>query len=172
MGADSKTISEIVEGMGTFANKYVKLDFKHIFAMELSLCKKGLVRLSGFHLDIMNLIEKSGIFEFRHRIPHPNGCYTATLYYKGQYVKKITFFPAHWSRQEAVDAILEVYKKHVKMLKKEGIIPTLNREGKYTIKGLAKEAVEIEMHITQNGTIKTAYPVLQTQKKSISKILT
>ena len=41
-----------------------------------------------------------------------------------------------------------------------GAIAELNTEGKFIIRGLITEGIEIEMILTQKGKLITAYPIL------------
>jgi hypothetical protein len=43
---------------------------------------------------------------------------------------------------------------------KSGVKPTATKDNKYLIKGAIEEGIEIEMRITKNGHVITAYPVL------------
>jgi hypothetical protein len=101
------------------------------------------------------MIEKSGIFHFTDRIVHESGFYSAKLYYGENYVKRITFFPSHWSREQVISKVYEAYNNFVK----SGLEAEL-KNGKYLIKGFTDEGITIEMYITTSGHIKTAYPVL------------
>ncbi|HLW73211.1 MAG TPA: EndoU domain-containing protein [Candidatus Babeliales bacterium] len=67
-----------------------------------------------------------------------------------------TFFPADWSRSQVIDKILEAYES----FKASGINAHLARDGKYEIIGLTQEGIQIKMHITQDGIIKSAYPII------------
>jgi uncharacterized protein VirK/YbjX len=106
---------------------------------------------------IMNLLEKSGVIEFFDKVVYKNGFYQATLRHNSHVVKQTaTFFPAHWSREQVMKKIYEAYENFIK----SGLKPHLARDGKYIIKGTIKEGIEIEMYITKNGHIRTAYPIL------------
>jgi hypothetical protein len=49
-----------VKGFAEFANKYIKIDYEHILGMALEFNHRGMAKISGFHHDFMQLIEKSG----------------------------------------------------------------------------------------------------------------
>lgn len=66
------------------------------------------------------------------------------------------FFSAHWSREKVINAIYEAYNDFAQ----RGYKYTLQPDGKYLLKGVIKEGVEIEMYVTKNGKIVTAYPRL------------
>jgi Bacterial EndoU nuclease len=100
------------------------------------------------------MIEKSGIFEFANKVVDITGVYKAELLYMGEHVKEITFFPAHWSREQVISKIYEAYDNFIK----SGALTELRPDGKYLIKGLTNEGIEIEMLISQKGKIVTAYP--------------
>ena len=116
-----------------------------------------LAYIGGFHHDFMQMIEKSGIFQFADRIVHESGFYSAKLYYGENYVKHITFFPAEWSREMVVTKIYEAYDSFVK----SGAPLIAQPNGKFKIQGFIKEGIEIEICITQKGEILTAYPLLK-----------
>src|SRR5690606_20709333 len=120
--------------------------------------KKGtLSNISGFHHDFYGYIEKNGPFEFVNKVMHKSGCYTVDILHEGFTVKKEgTFFPKEWSREKVVDKIYEA----VENFKKSGAVPELTDKGKYKISGLTSEGIKIEMYITKNGQITTAYPKL------------
>lgn len=146
------------KGFGTFANKNVKIDYKHILGMNLRFNGRGGISgISGFHHDMMNVIEKSGVFEFASKVIHKSGFYKAKLLQNGNLIKEITFFPSHWSRKQVMNAVIEAYDN----FKSTGRIPQMRSDGKFLIKGFTKEGIEIEMYITQNMLITTAYPVLK-----------
>ena len=146
-----------VKGFAEFSNKYIKFDYEHIFGMKLSFSKKGVPQLGGFHHDFMGKIEKSGVFKFVDKIIYENGYYKAILKYKGDIAKSsATFFPAHWSQEKVMETILEAYNKFIQ----SGKQIKLEKGGKYLIDVAIEENVRIHIHITQNGLITSAYPVL------------
>ncbi len=147
-----------VKGFAESSNKYLKPDYKHILGMDLSFSKRGIPQIDGFHHDIMNCLENSGIVEFRNKVIYENGFYRATLLYNGEVVKKIaTFFPAHWSREQVINKIYEAYNNFIQ----SGMKPVLEPSGKYKIDVLLNEQLNICMYITKDGTIKTVYPILK-----------
>ena len=152
-----KLFDNTVKGFAEFSNKYIKIDYEHIFGMELRFSKKGLLQISGFHHDLKNAIEKSGLIEFANKIITKSGFYEVTLFHEGNVAKKVaTFFPAHWSREKVISKIHEAYNNFLKSGEKA--IP--KDGGKYVIRGLIEEGIKIEMYITANGVITTAYPIL------------
>jgi hypothetical protein len=80
----------------------------------------------------------------------------ASLYSAGEIKRGKTFFPSDWSREKVISAIYEVYENFIQ----SGVRPLLAKDGKYELSGFTKEGIKIEMYITQNGTIATAYPKL------------
>ena len=70
--------------------------------------------------------------------------------------KEKTFFPAHWSRGKVIDKICEAYSN----FQKNGGIPILEKDGKYSLIGFTNENIEIQMYITKKGQIVTAYPIV------------
>jgi hypothetical protein len=118
--------------------------------------KNTLSGISGFHHDFMGAVEKSGLMKFV-RIAEKNGCYMADIIVDGQRIPGKTFFPQHWSREEVISKIYEAYENFIK----SGVIPELGNDGKYKIRALTNERIKIEMHITQKGHIKSAYPIIK-----------
>jgi hypothetical protein len=122
----------------------------------LSFSRLGVPQISGFHHDLLNAVEKSGMFEFANKIIEKGGFYTADLFHQGQFVKSISFFPAHWPREKVIEAIGEVYDNFIK----SGEIAELLSNGKYRIVGALQNGIKIEMYITKKGKITSAYPLL------------
>ena len=54
------TFRTACKGIERCADKYVKIDFKHLFTMKPHWNKNGILDIKGFHHDLGNLIEKSG----------------------------------------------------------------------------------------------------------------
>ncbi len=146
------------KGFGTFSNKFIKIDYDHILGIKPKFNDKGVLSgISGFHHDIGGVIEKSGIFEFTNKVVHTSGVYSCKLFNKGNFIKDITFFPHTWSRQQVMNAIFEAYDN----FKKSGAHGILQPNGKWLIEGVTKEGITIEMYVTQNALITTAYPILK-----------
>lgn len=103
----------------------------------------------------MNFIEQRGILKFSNKIIHDSGFYTAEIIVEGKSFQK-TFFPANWSQEKVINAIYEAYNDFAR----RGYHYTLMPDGKYLLKGTIKEGIEIEMYVTKNGKIVTAYPRL------------
>jgi hypothetical protein len=144
------------KGFGEFANKYVKIDYGHILGMELFFNDKNLQRLSGFHHDFMNTVEKSGALQFMNKVCSNAGFYGADLVVDGMRFPKKTFFPAHWSRETVISKIYEAYDNFIKHGAQAELLPS----GKYKCIGEVLEGVKIEFYITKSGKIVTAYPLL------------
>ena len=71
--------------------------------------------------------------------------------------KKITtFFPSHWTREKVAESIHEAYDDFIARNEK----PTTNKEGVSIVHGFNKEKVKIEMYITSDNIMQTAYPLL------------
>jgi len=142
-----------------FGNKYLKPEYKHILGMELVFGRNDILsKISGFHHDSMNFLEKSGVIEFANKVVYENGFYKATLCHNGNVVKRMaTFFPADWSRKQVIEAIYEAYTDFIK----SGMKPVLEPDGKYRIDAVFNKQVTIRMHITKDAVIKTAYPILE-----------
>jgi hypothetical protein len=146
-----------IKGTAEFSNKYMKIDYEHILGMELKNYQKKQLKIGGFHLDPMNKIENSGIFEFKNKVISPNGVYKADVMYNGKIAKwEGTFFPADWSREKVISKIYEAYDNFIK----NGGSPDLMRDRKYKVEGFTQEGIKVVMHITENGLITSAYPKL------------
>jgi hypothetical protein len=102
----------------------------------------------------MHVIEKTDIFKFVDKVVYEHGFYEARIFYGEEFVKRITFFPSHWSRKQVIEKIYEAYNNAAK-----SGVPFKEQGGKYIIEGLTSEGAKIRMYITKNGIIKTAYPV-------------
>ncbi len=138
-------------------DKWLKLDMEHFFGMDVSWGKKGKANLGGFHQDLDNKILNQGIFEFADKVMYDHGFWKAKIFYKGDFVKNGTFFPSDWSREKVVSKIFEAYQNAVN----SGIKLVPDDSGKYFLEGFTNEGIEIAMHITQKGHIKTVYPVFK-----------
>jgi hypothetical protein len=146
-----------IKGFAEFANKYIKIDYEHILGIAVEFSRRGLAQIGGFHHDFMQKIEKSGVLEFVNKIMYEHGFYKATLLHNGEIAKRtVTLFPAHWSREKVMNKICEAYNNW----KNSGVEPVLVKGDKYRIKGIIEEGIEIEMLITKNMRIVTAYPIL------------
>jgi hypothetical protein len=138
--------------------KEIKIAHEHILGMELNVSDKGVVTIGGFHHDPMRYVDTSGFFELVDRVNLPSGVYGGQLKYQGYTVKyEASFFPSHWSREKVVDKIYEAYNYFVKS---KAALKT-ERDGKYLITGFTSEGIEIKMHMTKNGVITSAYPILK-----------
>jgi hypothetical protein len=145
------------KGFGEFANKHVKIAYEHILGMELSFSKKGMPHINGFHIDHMNTVEKSGIVEFSNKVMYKDGFYSAELLFNGKTAKKTaTFFPAHWTNEQVIDAIFEAYDNFIK----NGAKPEAIAKNNYILQGNISTGQTIEIICTPNGNFKTAYPIM------------
>lgn len=140
-----------------FGNKYLKPQYKHIFGIDLYFSRRGIPQISGFHHDLLQMIENSGVFQFTNKIIHESNFYSAKLYCGENLVKEITFFPSEWSREQVINKIYEAYDN----FKKSGAPLIAEQNGKFKIQGVIKEGITIEMCITQKAEILTAYPLLK-----------
>jgi hypothetical protein len=149
------TFNTACKGVGRCADKYVKIDLKHIFTMKPHWNKKGMLDIKGFHHDLGNFVEKSGKILFKNKEMFADGFYSAKLCFQkqGRLITK-TFFPAHWTREQVIEAILEALNN----FKKSGKVATLKPNGKYQIIEKIKNGIEIEICLTQKGKILTAFP--------------
>jgi len=145
------------KGFAEFANKYLKIDYKHILGFELQFTRRGMPSLGGLHHDFMNVIEKSGVLEFANKIMYESGFYKVEARYLGNKVKDITFFPAHWSREQVMSKIFEAYDNFIKNGAKFIEIPG----GKYFIESKTNDGIDIVMYITKKGLITSAYPTFK-----------
>jgi len=145
------------KGWGAFSNKVIKINYEHILGMSPRFNGKGSASgMGGFHHDFMGAIEQSGLIKFVNKVIDKTGVYSATIIVNGTEIPGKTFFPAIWSRKQVMAAIFEAYDN----FKKSGIEPVLRNDLKYKIRGITKEGIEIEMYVTQNMLITSAYPIL------------
>lgn len=156
LGAIRSLFDNKIKGVAELANKWLKIEYEHILGMELSFSRRGTLKIGGFHHDFMQTIEKSNLFEFTEKVIHKTGFYKAKLYFKGDPVKEITFFPSEWPRQKVIEKIHEAYGNFVK----SGAALELQNDGKYLVRGIIEENITIEMYITAKGKIVTAFPKL------------
>jgi hypothetical protein len=152
-----KSLDNKVKGFLECANKYLKPEYEHILGINPISGRNGISKIGGFHHDNMHSFRKSGILEFVDLAKTESGFYKADIFSAGRYIDTKTFFPAHWSRKQVMEKILETCESFIK----SGLQPTLTKDGKYLIKHMIENGVEIEMYITKSGHIKTAYPVLK-----------
>jgi hypothetical protein len=84
-------------------------------------------------------------------------CYIAELLIDNNLcVPNRTFFPSHWTPEKVTNKINEAYDN----FKKSNTAPILNCKGRYTIRGFTREGIEIEMIVTKDAEIQTAYPII------------
>jgi hypothetical protein len=84
-------------------------------------------------------------------------CYIAELIIDNNLrVPNRTFFPSHWPREKVMSKISEAYDN----FKRSNLTPILNCKGRYTLRGFTREGIEIEMIMTQDAEIRTAYPII------------
>ncbi len=145
-----------VKGFAEFANKFIKIEYKHVLGMGLVFDAQGRAKFSGFHHDLMNAIEKSGAIEFANKVMHKNGFYSADLIIDGLKTPK-TFFPSEWPRDKVIEKIYEAYHNFIK----SGVIPKPRPNEKYLISGTIAEGIDIEMWVTKKAKVVTAYPLLK-----------
>ena len=125
--------------------------------MEPKWHKGSIDKLGGFHHDLAGIMENSKLVQLSNKIVKENGCYIADVIIEGKCFRDKTFFPQDWPRQKVIDKICEAYKNSIK----EGNLPLLGRDGKYSLQCYTNEGIEITMYITQNGELKTAYPIIK-----------
>lgn len=149
--------SNKIKGVAELANKYIKIDCKHILGIDLSFTRRGRADIGGFHHDLIQAIEKADIIKFANKVIHENGCYSADLVYMGEIIKPYaTFFPSEWSREKVVSKIYEAYENFAK-----SGAQLVEKGGKYLVDGKTNEGIRIRMYIKKNGLIVTAFPVLK-----------
>ena len=124
---------------------------KHIFKGEIN-DKRG--KATGWHYEPTGNKEKGTyVLEETRSPPDPHGVYEGNVMIDG--VKKdrrSTFFPKDWTEKQVESAIEEAYKAR-KPDREPGI---------YT--GQTASGVEVEMQLTNNGQIHTAYPLYKGPK--------
>ena len=136
-----------------FFEKELNIDYAHILGVDIKWheTKEMWKNFGGCHHDYAGLLEKSKAATITKTVIRNDGCYYAEVLIAGKKQNR-AFFPQHWSREDVAKKIWEAYEN------KSGIKPILQDNGTYKIKGLTSEGILIEMCITQNGTMNTAYP--------------
>ena len=140
---------------------------KHVLGIEIktkTLATGKIKRkLTGFHHDYKNLLEKDGIIGIKNKIVCPKtGFYKADILWEGRSYGK-TFFPPHWSREKVAKKILEAYRNPKKN-------PHLQDNGNWLINGLIDEDIEIVLVLNkEKSQIITAYPDALELLKKIKK---
>jgi hypothetical protein len=104
----------------------------------------------------METIKKSGLFKIIHKKIETNGCYIADIIVDGTCIPGKTFFPQDWPRKKVISKIYEAYENFTQ----SGAIAKNELGGKYIIRGITQEGIEIEMFITKDGQMTTAYPIV------------
>lgn len=147
------------KGFAEFSNKHIKIPYEHILGIELKWneAKNTLSGISGFHHDFMGAVENSGLLTFVKKGVEKNGCYLADIIVDNARVPGKTFFPQNWSREKTISKIHEAYDNFIK----NGATAYVEKRGKYVLQGMTEEGIKIEMYITRNGQILTAYPVVE-----------
>jgi Bacterial EndoU nuclease len=145
-----------VKSFAECTNEYIDIDFEHIFGMFLKYKHAGGIRISGFHHDLMNAVEKSGVMQFLNKKFGMGGIYKVDLVVNG-YTTEKTFFPAYWPQQKVVEKIHEAYE-YAKQ-RKGSIL--LSKNGIYRLEGKTDCGITIEMFLTKDAQITTAYPLLK-----------
>jgi len=148
----------IRRGFRESAHKYIKFDYEHIFGIELDFGRRGKPRIKGFHYDNLNKIQHRGLIDFSEIAVDQNGFYSARLFFEGYPIKhEATFFPAHWSKRQVIESIIEAYDDFIS----NGAKPLGFRNNHYTIQGACLNNVTLEIIISTSGRIKTVYPILR-----------
>ncbi len=139
-------------GWGKMSNKYLKIDYDHIFKADPNS------KLSGLHHDFLKYYEKNNILEFQEKIFGQFGEYGGRIKWNGLGVKaKIkTFFPSHWSRKKVIENILEAYNNFLT----SGIDPILEKRGTFRIVSKTNSGMLIEMYIDQSCNLLSAFPII------------
>lgn len=114
------------------------------------------MKLGGFHHDPSDLLGENNIFNLVNKFSK-EGFYGGELYYNGERIKNITFFPVDWSREKVVIKIYEAYDNFIK----NGETKFKKRGNKYIIDSVIEEGINIIIVIKEDGLITSAYPILE-----------
>ena len=150
-----KLFDQTRKGFGECANKFIKVDYEHILSPDFKMTRKGL-KFGGFHHDLENLLEKSGIFKCENKVFGKKGYYKADVWFEGRLYEGKTFFPSDLSRKQVIEKVMGAYDNFILDSAKSY---ELTRDGKYCIQGITNDGVEIEMYMTKKGKITSTYPV-------------
>ena len=155
------TLKQTFEKRAQFKNNWLQLDYEHIFTLDGLYWKKGKPsNLGGLHHDFTGSLQNSGALQIVEKfVNEKSGYYLADIIIDDVCFKGKTFFPKSWTRQEVTTTIYEAYDKFIK----SGAEAILEANGKYKIEVLVEEGVKIRMIITENGIIRSAYPILETK---------
>lgn len=138
--------------------EYVKANYMHILGMELEYERRTELQMGAFHHDSMNGLKNSGLMQFSRNIMYKDDFYTAQLLWNGKTIKQtVSFFPAHWTNEQIMDAIFEAYDEFLERAKCINFVNTFFSK----IKGQSKSGTMIEIVIARYGEIVAAYPLLQ-----------
>jgi hypothetical protein len=145
------------KGFGELATKYIKIPYEHVLGIDFWTKKR--FDWAGFHHDFMGTIEKSGLATVVKKTTITSeGFYEADIIINGVLKKNKTFFPQHWTREKVISKILEAYDDFIV---KGAKTFELCSDGKYEFEGLTSEGIKIQLYLTKNGQITSAYPLLR-----------
>lgn len=82
--------------------------------------------------------------------------YIANLWHEGKHLRRKTFFPNTWTEEEMADAVIEAYSD----FQKKGAIDYAKKSNSYVLRGVTKEGIEIEIHVSNDReNMLAAYPI-------------
>ncbi|CAH1207692.1 hypothetical protein PAECIP111893_02757 [Paenibacillus plantiphilus] len=121
---------------------------KHILEGEIN--SKG--KAVGWHHELSSSIGKIVNITVK---PNKQGVYAAQVKINGVLKDaESTFFPKHWSSDEVMQAIYEVYENAKPSLKKDGTEFVRKWEGTHS------SGIKIQMWLDSEGRVETAFPIL------------
>lgn len=148
----SKTITTSFGGIRGKCSFSVE-ELRHIFEPLFRSDKNGVLKkIHGFHHDFLGILERSGLVKLKNKVMGVGGAYKADVIINGVADTK-TFFPVEWSREKVLKKIIEVVEKP------QGVKIELDLTKIFT--GFTSEGIEIKVKIGANGSLLTAFPVIE-----------
>ena len=149
-----------VSGYGALPKRIYLDKYKHYLQPELRTTSTGKLKPSGWHHDPGKRIESIKRIN-GHKIEiincekHASGIYRFDWGVEGVRKKTSTFFPHTWSRETVQQKIVEAYK----YARRYHVMPTLQPNGNFAVRGFTKERIKVNIIIDQKGMVVTGYPV-------------
>jgi len=108
----SQNIQETLKRLNALQEEF-EIHVSHFFEPIIKSTGQGLIKIIGWHHDINNILEKSGLFKFINKVMFTNGYYKTNIEMIGTYTNTLiqkSFFPTHWSREYVLQTIHYVLK--------------------------------------------------------------
>lgn len=136
--------------------EYLSFNYECILGFKLSTSRNGALIIRGLSHDYSQSIEEGGALKLVDKVMFPGGFYKADIYYQGVFVKTTTFFPAEWTREQVMDAVIEAYDDFIA----SHFVPDFWDKDSAVITGRTKNGLVINMFVTRDSVMQLAYPIL------------